>query len=260
MAAVGAAGSGGLNVLIEYAYDGTRYFGSQVQPGKPTVSGVINEALSGLYGRRISIDPASRTDRGVHARHTGATVLLPLGCGPDIEALVGVLNSRLPRDIRNLCARAVDFSASARYMARGREYRYRWRERREPDVFEARFRAFVPGRLDRDKMSEAARLFEGLHSFENFAKRRAGQVDFLCRIGLSEVRFDGTRGEFRIRGDRFLHQMVRRLQASMIRIGLGELEISSLQAAFDEGKPLSRVDVAAPEGLILWKVYFSGTN
>ena len=50
-------------------YDGTGYFGMQIQPKKKTVQGVIQNALGKLFNREQKICFASRTDAGVHALH-----------------------------------------------------------------------------------------------------------------------------------------------------------------------------------------------
>jgi len=246
----------GLNILIEYGYDGTGFFGSQIQPDKPTVSGAIEDALTVLYGRRIRINPASRTDRGVHARHTGATLTIPESCGPPATDLAKALNAHLPANIRIQRVSVVPDGYRARFEALAKEYRYRWREGKLPDIFETRYRAFVPARLDRNRVRDAIELMAGRHSFEHFCRRRAGQMDFLCSISGARVLWRGTRGEFRITGDRFLHQMVRRIVAAIFEIGQGRLDTGDFSRALFEGKPLKRVDVAPAEGLVLWKVYF----
>ena len=54
-------------VMLRVAYDGTDYCGWQLQPGKPTIESVLNEALTALLGKKITVIGASRTDSGVHS-------------------------------------------------------------------------------------------------------------------------------------------------------------------------------------------------
>ena len=55
-------------IKLEVAYDGTNYHGWQVQPGKTTIEGVVNKALSELLQEDITVIGASRTNSGVHAK------------------------------------------------------------------------------------------------------------------------------------------------------------------------------------------------
>ena len=55
-------------IKLEVAYDGTNYYGWQLQPGKITIEGMVNKALSELMREDIKVIGASRTDSGVHAK------------------------------------------------------------------------------------------------------------------------------------------------------------------------------------------------
>ncbi len=53
-------------MLLKFAYDGTKFYGYQRQPDKPTVEGEIISVLRDS-GLDATIKSASRTDRGVSA-------------------------------------------------------------------------------------------------------------------------------------------------------------------------------------------------
>ena len=55
-----------LALVVEY--DGTNYYGSQLQANRPTVQSELEKALASLTGEKVRISAASRTDTGVHAR------------------------------------------------------------------------------------------------------------------------------------------------------------------------------------------------
>ena len=52
-------------ILIEY--EGTKYFGWQIQKKRPTIQGVLQNALRKYFKKKITIFGAGRTDTGVHA-------------------------------------------------------------------------------------------------------------------------------------------------------------------------------------------------
>ena len=51
-----------MRVLLRVAYDGTGYSGWQIQPNAVTVEKVLIEALEGLFGKKVEIIGASRTE------------------------------------------------------------------------------------------------------------------------------------------------------------------------------------------------------
>ena len=54
-------------VAFVVEYDGTKFHGFQIQPELRTVQGVLQEVLSRVENRNITLEFASRTDAGVHA-------------------------------------------------------------------------------------------------------------------------------------------------------------------------------------------------
>ena len=54
-------------IKITLAYDGSAFHGWQVQPGLPTVQGIIEAIVSGMEGRPVPVAGSGRTDAGVHA-------------------------------------------------------------------------------------------------------------------------------------------------------------------------------------------------
>lgn len=248
--------SGGLNLLIEYGYDGTDFFGSQIQKNKPTVCGTIEAVLEQLYGTRMRLDTASRTDRGVHARHTGATVRLAECKGPKVEKLKELMNTHLPMSVRVQRVRIVPDGFHARYNAVSREYRYRWRELVQPDIFESRYTDYQWQVIDKAVVTEAVSILEGLKSFEGFFVGGDACNNYLCNILHASVKWYGTRGQFRIISDRFLYHMIRRLMWAIFKIGTGELSISTFRTSLECGQPFRKCGLANAKGLTLWKVCF----
>ena len=57
-----------LRYFLELAYNGKNYFGYQIQPNQISVQEVIEDRLSKILRKKISIVGAGRTDAGVHAK------------------------------------------------------------------------------------------------------------------------------------------------------------------------------------------------
>ncbi len=114
------------NILLKIAYDGSAFFGYQLQIGQNvrTVQGELGHALRRMHrGVMPEFHAAGRTDRGVHAEGQYINVQSDLSSIPPDRFSLG-LNSYLPPDIRALTSREVPATFHARYSGRWRLYRY----------------------------------------------------------------------------------------------------------------------------------------
>src|ERR1700693_1667550 len=94
--------SGGMSrlVRITVSYDGTAYHGWQVQPGLPTIQGILEAVVSEIEGERVNVAVSGRTDAGVHA--LAQVAAFSLSNPIPIPNLRKAINRLLPRDIRAL--------------------------------------------------------------------------------------------------------------------------------------------------------------
>ncbi len=155
-----------LNILCGVAYDGSEFSGWQIQPEKITVQSVIEEVLTKLYGIKIKITGAGRTDSGVHALKNYFN-FKPLENKIPVDKLVYVLNNYLPHSIRILSAKKVDedFNSRRNFMRRIYEYRI---VIGEVSPFFRNYRLFLKKKLDADKMNQAAKYLIGTYDFSGF--------------------------------------------------------------------------------------------
>ncbi len=100
------------------SYDGTGYHGWQVQPGLPTIQGVLECVISGIEGRAVPVAGSGRTDAGVHALAQVAAFSIenPI----PVDNLRRAMNRLLPRDIRVLSVEEAAADFHPRFQAGGR--------------------------------------------------------------------------------------------------------------------------------------------
>jgi tRNA pseudouridine38-40 synthase len=237
------------------AYDGTAYYGWQVQSAHRTVQQCIEESLKRLTGDTVKVHGSGRTDQGVHAAGQVAhfDLLRKWPCG----TLCKGLNAILPQDIRVLRLARAKPDFHARRSAVKKEYRYFiWNS---PVMDPCRRLYAVQARrpLDIKAMQAAARILVGRHDFAAFTANTHVEVGSTTRevYGLS-VRRQGSRVLIRATSEGFLYKMVRSLTGILLRVGEGQESLDAVREILASRVRTARVPTAPPQGLFLWRVWY----
>lgn len=240
---------------IVVGYDGTHYSGWQLQPGKTTVQGELEAALTHLTGQQVRVNSSGRTDRGVHARAQVAHFDLVTVMRP--EKLVIGMNRFLKDDIRILKASRVSAAFDARMSATGKEYRYFiWNERNMPP-HKRFFHTHIYRPMDAEAMKEAAGHLVGKHDFAAFSANPGHEREGTVRtVYMLKVIKKGPEFTIIARGDGFLYKMVRSLAGFLVRVGCGDLKPRDAITILHSKTRTARVPTADPHGLFLWRVYY----
>lgn len=236
------------------AYDGTAYYGYQVQPDVPTVQGEVEAALAAILGTKTTVWAAGRTDTGVHA--TGQVIAFDAPTWKhDAPTLLRALNANLPDDIalQDIQPRA-DFHP--RFDALSRTYRYRVTvaEVRQPLLIKRAWQ--VQQALDDDALAATAALLVGEHDFAAFGNPPQGTntVRHLFSSQWEQTAFNDY--IYEVRGTAFLQHMVRRLVGTMVAAGRGYISVDDFERIF-VSRDLSQAKwLAPPQGLTLIAVEY----
>ncbi len=245
-----------INTLIRISYDGTNYSGFQIQDNAPTVQGELERALAVVYKQHLRICGSGRTDAGVHARGQAASYRAPFRI--DEEKLPHALNALLPPDIVVTGAVEVADDFHARFSARRKVYSYTIDRAAYPQVMKRLYSFHLPDALDMKAIEKAADLFTGTHDFKAF--RAAGSLmtettRTLYRVQLKEKPAEQLLAIY-YEGSGFLYRMARLITGTIIRVGLGRLELTDVEAALD-GKNSEAAGPTVPAyGLCLEKVHY----
>ncbi|MBX9744501.1 MAG: tRNA pseudouridine(38-40) synthase TruA, partial [Chlamydiales bacterium] len=65
-----------MNIKLIISYDGTQYFGWQKTKTGPSIQEALEKALLQIVREPLSVEAASRTDRGVHAKRQTVNFIL----------------------------------------------------------------------------------------------------------------------------------------------------------------------------------------
>ena len=246
------------NLKLTVAYDGTDFAGWQIQPGAGTVQGTLASAIGRITGEKVLPQGSGRTDAGVHALAQVATFqtdsVIPAA------NFVIALNDLLPASIRVLSVEEVSADFHPRKSAEAKTYRYRiYREAICPPLL-ARYVWLYPYPLDENAVREAAPLVEGEHDFTSFAavdpERGREGISNVRRIFSSQWQRESCELIYEVRGDGFLHHMVRNLVGTFLLVGKGTLKPGDVTRIL-EAKDRSAAGATAPaSGLYLVNVEY----
>ena len=240
------------NFKMTIAYDGTRYFGWERQPGKDTIQGKLEAVLSRMVGAEVNVIGAGRTDAGVHAKAMVANAYMDTEMTP--EDVRDYLNRYLPEDI---CVSEVKEAAErfhARYRAVGKLYRYTCYVGKTKPVFNRRYVTTLDFEPDVERMRQAAAYLTGERDYKSFCTnpqmkkstvRIVDSIDIARRKDYLYLDFHGTG---------FLQNMVRILTGTLLEVGAGKREPEDVKAIL-EAKDRTQAGYTAPaQGLCLMEV------
>ena len=242
------------NLLLDICYDGTRYRGWQRLAGADnTIQGKIEQCLSKILGEEIEISGSGRTDAGVHAQGQVAN----FHCESTMPAgqILENLRRYLPEDIGIYSCKDCSPRFHARLNAKEKTYCYRIWNSDSPCVFQRRFVAIMPERLDVDAMKAAAQQLCGEHDFSAFCgnpRFKKSTVRYIRDIRLER---DGDELKIYFTGNGFIHNQVRIMVGTLVEVGRGERTAESIPDLFG-GKRAEAGFLAPSQGLCLMEVIY----
>ena len=223
---------------ITLAYDGSEFHGWQIQPGVTTVQGTLADCIKRLTGEDGLPQGSGRTDAGVHALAQVASVRLESSIPG--RNLIVALNDMLPPSVRVTSVEEVDDSFHARHSATAKTYRYRIYRDAICPPFLARYVYHDPYPLNEEALMRSSEHVVGTNDFTSFA---ASDPDRNARIAEGQKGAEDTQGisnvrtihssqwvrteeelTYTVRGNGFLHHMVRNLVGTFLQVGKGALK------------------------------------
>jgi len=244
-------------VQLVLHYDGSRFAGWQRQPAARTVQGELEAVFEHLFGTRVGVVGAGRTDAGVHATGQAAHVTVSERWTPD--SLRRAVNALLPHDVWVSRVVTMDPAFHARYSAVARRYTYRiGTDECAESPFRRPYEWHVREPLDRASLSTLAGALVGEHAFRGFAVRGTApeRDSHVCAISEADW-VDGEGGlAFRIEANRFLHHMIRFLVGTMVEVATGRRSAASFATLLTAAENTGVSAPAPARGLCLEAVTY----
>ena len=211
-----------MRILLTISYDGTLFYGYQVQPNKRTVQLELENALKAVTGKDIKTVASGRTDSGVHALnqkvHFDYDGTIP------VKNFVNALNSVLPEDLRVKKAQKVKSDFSARYSAKTKTYLYRCYLDKIENPLLSRYVHTIKYEIDVSKVKECASVLVGEHDFKCFLASGSSVKNTVRTICEIKVKKSGKHLDFYVTGNGFLYNMVRTLVGTLLEAGYKKID------------------------------------
>lgn len=243
------------NICLIIAYDGSAFFGWQKSNSGPSIEETLQKVLEQILQEPVSLQAASRTDRGVHALGQVVNFLTE----KDPPKILSI-NRLLPASIRALEMRIMPLDFHPSLDATGKLYTYHVCFGPLQLPFHRSFSWHVPAQFDLARMREAAGALTGEHDFSSLCnshenlnyihkRRKIERIDLIV--------IEPNRLRIEIQGNHFLYKMARNIVGTLVYAGTGKLApeaIHKILAA--KQRPLAGVTAPA-HGLTLQMIYYS---
>ena len=221
------------NYKLLLSYDGSRYFGFERQNDQElTIQGKLEAVLSAMPRNdteKVETFSAGRTDAGVHARGMCCNVFLDTNLTE--EEIQEYCNHYLPEDIGINSVKKASERFHARYLARGKVYRYSCYIGKNKDVFE---------RKD-------FKSFSGNPKMKKSTVRKIFNIDILR---------NGNILRFYFHGSGFLQYQIRIMVGTLLEVGYHKKRAEEMEEIL-LSKDRRRAGYTAPaKGLCLMKVEY----
>jgi len=240
-----------MNIKITLSYDGSMYYGSQIQPDCITIHSKLLEVLNTI-NIKTSLDFSGRTDKGVHAFKQIVSCKIP-SFWKDINKLQKVLNKQLPDSIKIRNIQHVEDNFHARFSAKRREYRYLLTDK-QITVFNSSYISYYPEINDK-KINKAIELFQGKHDFEFFSKKGSDPISTIREI--YSITFYKYKGIYVLKfvANSYLRSQIRMIVDFIMKISAGKLSMFDLNKQLTK-KELISWTLAPSSGLYLSKIHY----
>jgi len=247
-----------MKYALTIAYDGTKFEGMQIQNNEETVQAKIEEALKIIFRTPLRIAIAGRTDAGVHATGQVISFKSP-GEITNIDRFINSIHALAGPNISVMNVHPVPNNFHARFDCIAREYEYLiYCGKKNPIFLENKVWQLYE-ELDLMSLQEEVQELTGEHDYKAFCKKSnentVRYIEYIKIDKISEPFLNLPLYSIKIRGNAFLHNMVRIIVGTIVDRAKNKLQYSFKEIL--ESKDRTKAGrTAPPEGLYFRKAYY----
>jgi tRNA pseudouridine38-40 synthase len=235
-------------------YDGTNFFGWQIQKNLRTVQSEIEYALKRIYKTDIRIHGSGRTDTGVHALnqvfHFKSLKYL------ENDSIYKGLNSLLPDDIVIKKVFDVPENFHAQKSAISKTYVYKILNRKYPSALMRNRYWWIRWHIDVNKFDNLLQCFVGEHDFSCMCVKKSLKHNNVRIINYIKTNKLEDIISVEINANGFLHNMVRNIIGTAKYFYFNKKGKEDIDKLFSAKNVEKAGPTAPPHGLYLKEVIY----
>lgn len=240
-----------MRYLINLSYNGSKFYGYQIQKKEITVEGELEKTISKIFNENINVIASSRTDRGVHANNQYA--MFDSDKIINLNKLKHSINSLINENIYIKNIKKVNNEFHVRHDVIRKEYIYKI-NMGEYNPIEIEYVYQYCKNINKKLLDDFIKYFEGEKNYRSFTSDKDNNnyirnviIDYKISKKVLYLRFESSG---------FLRYMIRNIVGLLLDINDGKKELENITSIFKDENRTSLGKCASPVGLYLNKIEF----
>ncbi len=240
-----------MRYLVNLSYDGSKFYGYQIQKNKYTVEGEIERVLSKILNTKVNTTGSSRTDKAVHANNQYCH--FDIDKKLDIRKITHAINGLIDKSIYIKKITQVDNNFHARYSVYKKEYIYKI-NLGEYNPIEKDYVFQYNKNISKDLLDNFCNMMSGKHNFRSFTSDK--EKESYERDVKITYKIDKKILYLKFESSGFLRYMIRNIVGLLIDINDNKKKLEDIPKIFKLCDRSACGKKGNPEGLYLNKIEF----
>ena len=244
------------NYQIKIEYDGSKFVGWQFQKNGISIQEKIEKALKKIFKKKIKINGAGRTDKGVHAYGQFANFFVDNKIA-DKKKFLNTINFFLVKSLISIIAvKEKNKEFHSRFNAKLRTYEYLIINRQGTLSINKNRAWHVKKKIDLKLMKKGAKMFEGTHDFSTFRASTCSAKSPVKRMHQIKITKYGDMIKINLTSKSFLQNQVRSMIGCLKYLSTYKWSINDFKKAFKSKKRINCAPPAPACGLYLLNIKY----
>lgn len=244
------------NYLIKIEYNGSKFVGWQYQKNGISIQEKIEKALKKIFNKKIRINGAGRTDKGVHAYGQFANFLIEKKI-EDKKKFLNSINFFLSKNLISIIEvieKNKEFHA--RHQAKERIYEYQI-VNREGSLSLDRLKSWhVKKKIDINMLKKGGKILVGNHDFSTFRASSCSSKSPIKKMNSVKIKKKGDKIYIKFSSRSFLQNQVRSMVGCLKYLSTGKWTLKDFKKAFKLKKRANCAPPAPACGLYLLNIKY----